>query len=112
MKSRRAVFAMIAGAFAMLSRAQRTQSLFKSTFERNRFVNQTIDLDDQTFVACIFQDCRLRYGGGALQFSYNTLLGSKLLLVGAAERTASLLQAFGGKIPIELAVGDKRSPEI
>jgi hypothetical protein len=63
--------------------------------EGNTFVGSTIELDNGCFDRCEFQNCTLRYGGGPLQFSGNRLVNSHILLVGAAARTAMLMQNFG-----------------
>jgi hypothetical protein len=59
------------------------------------FENTTVELDENCFVDCTFQDCVLEYRGGRLSFESCRITGCRYLFLDAALRTVEYLQALG-----------------
>lgn len=64
------------------------------TYSKSRFENSAIELDNKTFEGCVFKNCTLIYGGGALSFNNNNLDGVEWRFIGPAARTLGLISAF------------------
>ncbi|HEX4183574.1 MAG TPA: hypothetical protein VHY34_09970 [Caulobacteraceae bacterium] len=61
----------------------------------NTYSKQTIELDDNAFRECVFEDCTLRFSAaGPTELSGCTFARSELIAGGAAELTFAYLRGF------------------
>jgi len=107
--SRRSFLLLAAGAATASAQQTNSGPAFRVMIEGNTFVGNTIELDNGSYTHCDFRNCTLRYGGGPLRFTGNRLVDSHFLLVGAAARTAALMQNFGPPY-VRVEPPDDRSP--
>jgi hypothetical protein len=57
--------------------------------------NETVVLDDKSFVGCRFRDCKLVYGGGEFTAIDTKFENCQVALAGQAQRIAAVLSGFG-----------------
>ena len=68
----------------------------KQVFDRQSFMRETVVLDDDRFVKCVFTSCTLRYCGGDWSIDDCRISDDcKWSFDGPAYRTAALLKMFG-----------------
>lgn len=81
-------------------------------YENRTFENETILIDDNEYIDCIFNSCRLLYAGGAVEFTPFKATELKLEFVGAARGGADmkrkLIEAGAKMAPVGayLQIGD------
>lgn len=59
---------------------------------------ETVRLDGKLFIDCAFEDCLLCYGGERCEWEHTRFSNCRVLLDGAANNTAQVLQGLGFKI--------------
>jgi hypothetical protein len=63
--------------------------------ENKNFSNEEVSLDDRHFQNCRFINCVLAFSGGEVTWDGTQFEGCKFRFIGAAARTAQLLDIFG-----------------
>jgi hypothetical protein len=87
------------------------------TYLNHTFAHETLDLDDNAFRGCVFEDCTLRFSGqGATELNGCTFLRSRLEAAGPAQMTLNYLRGFyqglgeWGRLTVDALVDAIRQP--
>lgn len=65
------------------------------TIINKQFKNETIVIDDKSFIGCSFTTCDIVYGGGDFGWVNSKFEECRVTLTGTAQKTANFMQEVG-----------------